>query len=110
MVGFVGSRSSLAFYNKLHLEMWTKAFAERGLELRIFITNRRRTTHQEVVDFYKQIDIQIYARRTRYTFRRFKDQLKLMNAGSFGIPSVCGQESTPYCDMALDCESRTFVY
>lgn len=94
VVGFIGSVTSLAFYRKYKLDydVWTKAFADAGFEFRYKLINLN-TNRQTVIDFYKQLDIQLYAQYTRFTFNRFKDQLKMINAGSFGIPSVAKQNA-----------------
>lgn len=49
---------------------------------------------QKVVDFYKSIDIQIVWRPKGWSprFAALRSPLKLSNAGSFGIPTVCYPE------------------
>ena len=49
---------------------------------------------QKVVDFYKSIDIQIAWRPKGWSprFAALRSPLKLSNAGSFGIPTVCYPE------------------
>lgn len=46
-------------------------------------------TRQHPIDFYKQIDVQVFWRPLH---RWFKNPLKLVNAGSFGIPTVAFPE------------------
>lgn len=62
-------------------------------------------TRQEVVEFYKKIDVQLTYRPRRSTRRGVKElgsSLKLINAGSFGIPTVCYPEPT-YVDEFEGC-------
>ncbi len=67
-----------------------KDFKERlnakGLEFLDYSMFRQR---QDVVDFYKKIDIQVVWRPKK---RRLSNPLKIVNAASFGIPTVALQE------------------
>ena len=77
-VGVIGSPRSF----KYPLAEIGKRLEQIGLRL---ITNFNFQTRQDVTDFYKKIDIQIIW----YTRRMFlKTPLKIINAASFGIPSV----------------------
>lgn len=85
MVGYIGCRSGFQVDRR---EMQA-ACAEFGLEFRQHAS--RWFEKEGVVSFYLGLDIQvayrIYARHDRNW--RLKDALKVMNAGSFGIPTVC---------------------
>ena len=108
VVGFVGSPTSLSYggYAKRsqHPETFIKPFADAGFEFRYLLINKR-SQREQVVDFYRQIDIQVYARFVRFTFHRFKDGLKLINAGSFGIPSVAKPELNDLTKYMIPAES-----
>jgi hypothetical protein len=69
-----------------------KQFKQIGLNFK-FITRYRR--REDVVNFYKSIDIQVtYRRRKQIRVAKLKNPLKLANAGSFGIPTVAYPEIT----------------
>lgn len=60
-----------------------------GIELRVQYNYKK---HEDVVRFYKEMDIQI-AWRVSYSFNQMlKNPLKLSNAGSFGIPTIAMPE------------------
>ena len=71
----------------------TKALAEIGLEYKM---QQNFKTRQDVVDFYKSIDIQLCFRHWRGIGQKeppeLKNPLKLENAGSFKIPTVAYPE------------------
>ena len=88
-VGYIGYKRSLrGFTNDI---MYT--FAKYGFNFKS-VTNFN--TRLDVVNFYKSIDIQISFRDKTCTNtwheRNLKNPLKLANAGSFGIPTVCYPE------------------
>lgn len=85
-VGFVGSRSSLSW----PVRMVEEKLAAVGLEFFVLMLRLGRPMERHAVtEFYKHIDIQIFCRtRTRFTQHRFKDSLKILNAGSYRIPTV----------------------
>lgn len=64
--------------------------AEIGLELRFY---HEYHTRQDVIDFYKTIDIQLVWRLEPGYVKELKNPLKLSNAGSFGIPTVAYPEA-----------------
>ena len=79
-VGYIGSYAAFGF----DLEEMKKMIASIGLD---FIYNIEYSSREEVVDFYKQIDIQlVYAHRK--TKRQSIGPTKAINAASFGIPTV----------------------
>lgn len=61
--------------------------AERGIKLLEF---SRFFTQEDIIDFYKQIDIQIVWRPYKKTLA---NPLKIVNAASFGIPTIALDES-----------------
>ncbi len=62
------------------------ALAERGMELLEF---SEFFTRQDIIDFYKKIDVQIVWRPYR---KRLANPLKIVNAASFGIPTIALDE------------------
>lgn len=87
VAGFIGVPNSMVW----PLEEVEKKLKDIGVELKINTTYKKR---EDVVNFYKQIDIQILF-RTCYTVinKRVSEGLlrtclKLQNASSFGIPTV----------------------
>lgn len=85
-VGFCGERCTFAPFEQEIRERLNKI----GLELSFFHTYRYR---HDVVDFYKNIDIQIVWRLTPPQYIDvLKNPLKLSNASSFGIPTVAQPE------------------
>jgi len=101
-VGYMGCRSGSTFPDDME-----ERFAKIGLK---FVYTRKYKTRQDVVDFYKTIDIQVMHRYTRHTATwMLKNPLKLANAGSFGIPSVAYPEVN-FIEEFKDCfaEAETF--
>lgn len=88
-VGVIGSKDTFD-YSVLEFRKRMEAI---GLK---FITNYSFGSRQEVVNFYKQIDIQVswnVDRRRRICRQKlFRDSLRLKNAASFGIPTVAFPE------------------
>ena len=84
VVGYIGGVRQLQ-YNPAQLE---KELADVGLEFRYKTKFFKR---EDVTSFLKTIDINI-AFRYRQQRKYLKDALKLVNAGSFGIPSVAYPE------------------
>jgi hypothetical protein len=84
VVGYIGGARQLQ-YNPVQLE---KELADVGLEFKYRTKFLRR---EDVTSFLKTIDINI-AFRCRPHRKYLKDALKLINAGSFGIPSVAYPE------------------
>jgi hypothetical protein len=72
-----------------------RALAERGIELELFSTF---FTRQDVVDFYQRIDVQIVWRPYP---KRLANPLKLVNAASFGVPTIALDE--PYFAEVREC-------
>lgn len=85
-VGAIGNRTGLGY---IPAEL-RQRLAERGVE---FLELWQFFTRQDVVDFYKKIDIQIvwrpYMRK-----RPVSNPLKIINAASFGIPTIALDEPT----------------
>lgn len=59
---------------------------EIGIEYRI---QSRYKSREDIVDFYKQIDVQVIGKRRN---RSLKNSLKIVNACSFGIPTIAVPE------------------
>lgn len=77
-VGFIGSIETLNYpHDKFKQQM-----ADIGLN---FINNQRFKNREEIVEFYKQLDIQVCWNPGSDIF---KNPLRLTNAASFGIPTV----------------------
>jgi len=85
-VGFIGGRLALW----CDIEKIEQALNEIGLNFKPLIIRRSiNLKREDVVNFYKQIDIQIYYRTgKRYPSYLYKDGLKFLNAASFRIPTV----------------------
>jgi len=77
-VGVIGTAGAFAFLPK-DLKM---KLAERGIDL---LAYSRFLSQKDIIDFYKQIDVQIVWRPYRM---RLSNPLKLVNAASFGIPTI----------------------
>jgi len=90
-VGFVGAKSSLFG----GVDVWRERFRESGFDFVWHLMRPRAAVRREkVLNLYRAIDIQVYWRpHVRFAFARFKDSLKLVNALSFGIPTVARSES-----------------
>jgi hypothetical protein len=81
-VGVIGTRRAFTYLPadlKLRLQ-------ERGLELLEF---SEFFTRQDIIDFYKKIDLQIVWRPYR---KKLANPLKIVNAASFGIPTIALDE------------------
>ncbi len=81
-VGYLGGHNDLFYFPQPLL--WE--LARRKMD---FVFNTTFSTRQEVVDFYKTIDIQITWRPYKM---RLRNPLKLVNAASFGIPTIALDE------------------
>jgi hypothetical protein len=57
-----------------------------------FITSFSWKSREEVVDFYKRIDIQVAWNKERNRQKSIRDSLRIKNAASFGIPTVAYPE------------------
>jgi hypothetical protein len=81
-VGHIGLPTS---FRHSH-EDFAKRMKEENME---FLTYSGYRDRQDVIDFYKKIDIQVIYRPKRI---RLKNTLKLVNAGSFEIPTIAFPE------------------
>src|SRR3990167_9546474 len=77
-VGVIGTRGAFPFLP----EGLKEALAERGIEL---IEFSRFFSRQDVIDFYMKIDVQIVWRPYE---KILSNPLKIVNAMSFGIPTI----------------------
>ena len=85
-VGAIGNRTGLGY---IPAEL-KQRLAKRGME---FIESWQFFSRQDVLDFYKKIDIQVVWRP--YMLKRaLSNPLKIVNAASFGIPPVALDEPT----------------
>lgn len=85
-VGIIGALNAIAYLPKGLKE----ALAQRGMEL---IEFSKFTTRQDVVNFYMDIDVQIVW-RPYFDYSRdiLMNPLKIVNASSFGIPTIAYSE------------------
>ena len=85
-VGIIGAPNAFGYLPQGLKE----ALAQRGMELMEFSNF---TTRQDVVNFYMGIDIQVVW-RPYYNYRRdiLVNPLKIVNASSFGIPTIAYSE------------------
>ena len=83
-VGYLGGHTDLRFFPQRLLH----ELAIRNMD---FVFNTTFNTRQEVIDFYKTIDIQLIWRPYKMIM---KNPLKMLNAASFGIPSIALDEKT----------------
>ena len=97
-VGYMGNKNGSIFTDdnivsrRKTIDYITKRFADIGLDFKFITSYPKR---EDVIDFYKSIDIQVtYRRRKQQQIASLNNPLKLTNAGSFGIPSVAYPEST----------------
>lgn len=100
MVGCIGSKSNAIQYSH---DKITKMLADMGLQWKFTGFYKRR---QNVIDFYKKIDIQICYRTAWEPEKgRMEDKnpLKLENAGSFGIPTVSYPEVSYVAEWKDEC-------
>lgn len=95
--GFIGYRENL----HLDVDELRSALGKVGID---FVIKTEFKSREEVCDFYKSIDIQICFRQKSDTnpAPELRDPLKLINAGSFGIPTVAYPEPS-YADEFGDC-------
>jgi hypothetical protein len=84
-VGHIGNPDPYLFSN---LELLTKSFKVYGLEYKDYYLYMDRN---DVVNFYKGIDIQIVWRPDASAYK-LKNPMRIINAGSFGIPTVAYPE------------------
>jgi len=82
VVGVIGRPSSM----DLDINDLKKRLRKIGME---FVMTSKYRGREDVVDFYKKIDIQIIWRKEN---KPFKNALKIVNAASFGIPTVAYPE------------------
>lgn len=82
-MGIIGVDAAFAFLPP-HLE---DELRKRGIHL---LKYSKFFSRQDIVDFYKQIDLQLVWRPYRM---RLSNPLKLVNAASFGIPTIAYYES-----------------
>lgn len=82
-VGVIGTRQAFT-YLPPELRLLLEA---RGLE---FIEFSEFFTRQDIIDFYKRIDLQIVWRPYK---KRLANPLKIVNAASFGIPTIALDET-----------------
>lgn len=90
-VGVIGGWPAFAYLPK----GLGAALSERGIELELF---SKFFTRQDVIDFYQRIDVQIVWRPYRM---RLANPLKIVNAASFGVPTIARRE--PYFDEVEGC-------
>jgi hypothetical protein len=81
-VGVIGTKGAFAFLP----DGLREGLTERGMEL---LEYSNFFTRQNIVDFYLKIDIQIVWRPYKM---RLSNPLKLVNAASFGIPTIALRE------------------
>lgn len=82
-VGVIGTEDSFK-----HIpESIEKGLAEYGVKL---LKYSKFFTRQDIIDFYMQIDVQLVWRPYK---KRLSNPLKIVNAGSFSIPTVALDES-----------------
>ena len=84
-VGYIGNKNGSLFPKNIK-----EMFAKEGFDCKI-VTDYR--TREQVVDFYKSIDIQVISQRKRRMRQsRLKNPLKIANASSFGVPTIAFPE------------------
>ena len=87
-VGFIGYKCNFDLDPKVVSDVLKKFDIE-------FVMKTEFTTRQEIIDFYKSIDVQLAYRIPGSAFMlvsQLKNPLKLANAGSFGIPTIAYPE------------------
>lgn len=82
-VGIIGTRPAFSY---LPADL-NPHLTQRGMNLLMFSEFFKR---QDVIDFYKKIDIQIVWRPYR---KKLANPLKIVNAASFGIPTIALEET-----------------
>jgi hypothetical protein len=80
-VGFIGSTDSFDY----PLDTFGDMLKDIGMD---FLYSLHWGTREEVVSFYKNIDIQVSWNTTKSRHKALRDSLRLKNAASFGIPTV----------------------
>lgn len=95
--GFIGYPENL----HLGIDELHKALGDIGID---FIAKTDAKSREDVCNFYKSIDIQVCFRKKSETnpAPELRDPLKLINAGSFGIPTVAYPEPS-YADEFNGC-------
>ncbi len=91
VVGYVGSKASL----DLDVILLARKLKQIDLEFKVLFCDDITVTREDVVNFYKTIDIQICFRLPRILKNmppEMKNPLKIYNAGSFKIPTVAYPE------------------
>ena len=84
-VGVIGSPDSFDYPT----EEFRERMKEIGLE---FITYYKFRCREDCADFFKKIDIQVSWNKSRDSTKIFKDAVRLINAASYGIPTVAYPE------------------
>jgi glycosyltransferase involved in cell wall biosynthesis len=103
-VGTIGGDSAIQWP---HYSM-TRMLKREGLE---FVFGYQYHKRQMVVDFYKNLDIQIVFRPTHSRdLMMHLSPLKLANAGSFGIPTVAWPEPGYVAEWKDECLWGTNIY
>ena len=89
-VGYVGSKQ--CFF--LDVDELTAKLKANGLDFKFLTCEDKTVTREDVCAFYKSIDIQVAFRPDANDCRPsvFRNPLKLINAGSFNIPTVAYPE------------------
>jgi hypothetical protein len=81
----VGVIGALPAFDKLPAGL-APALAERGIELECY---SKFFSRQDVIDFYQRIDVQLVWRPYKM---RLSNPLKIVNAASFGVPTIAYRE------------------
>lgn len=85
VAGYINTPREIAKF----LPAITAACDYAGADLKVMSKYRNR---QDVQDFYKDVDLQIIWRIQAFQAKPLKNALKMVNAGSFGIPTVAFDE------------------
>jgi hypothetical protein len=85
VVGYCGDLQNF----QLDIHAFANQLAKNNLRLDVLVVNND-TTREEVVDFHKRIDIAIDFRQDfpKESPAEMRNPLKVLNAGSFGIPTI----------------------
>lgn len=81
--GYVGSRPS-GYSNRINNKV-KRELARIGLD---FIPIFKYQTRQDIIDYYKKIDLQIIGYFNYHNESIFRHPTKILNAASFGIPTI----------------------
>lgn len=81
-VGIIGTKEAFKFLP----QGLKKALSERGIDL---VEYSKFFTRQDIINFYQNIDVQIVWRPYK---KRLSNPLKIVNAASFGIPTIALDE------------------